>query len=412
MQSHDQESGGPSQDGGAGSRVHGEAPEQGERFNQAVLDALPAQVAVLDRQGRIVAVNQAWRRFAAENRGPPELQAGLGLNYLATCRNARGDDAEEAQVVADGVASVLERRAESFSLEYPCHSPDRERWFSVNLTPLGDAMEGAVAVHFDISARKRAENQARQARECAAQAARVSAVGVLAASLVHELTQPLSAAGFYSGTAVALLGQRQGQGQLAPERDHDRLKAALDGVDAQIQRATDIVQRLRGFLRQREMRLEPVPIEEVVAGATGLVQWFAADRKVRLRFVRPERCPVVVGDAIQLEQVLVNLVCNSIQAIDAANMPNREVSIGLEQRPCEVELTVRDTGPGVPPGDHDRLFDIFASSRDAGLGLGLSISREIVEAHGGRLWSDPSANAGAVFHFTLPLPGEGPGLDA
>jgi C4-dicarboxylate-specific signal transduction histidine kinase len=385
---------------------------RGGRFSQAVLDALPAQVAVLDPQGRIVAVNQAWRRFAAENGGPPELQAGLGLDYLAACRDATGEDAEEAQAVAEGVAAVLGRRAEAFSLEYPCHAPDRERWFSVNVTPLGEAMEGAVVVHFDVSARKQAENQARQARECAAQAARVSAVGVLAASLVHELTQPLSAAGFYSGTAVALLGQGRGRGQISPDRDKDRLQAALDGVDAQIQRATDIVQRLRGFLRQREMRLEPVPIEEVVAGATGLVQWFAADRKVRLRFARPERCPVVVGDAIQLEQVLVNLVCNSIQAIDAADMPHREVSIGLEQRPSEVEVTVRDTGPGVAPGDHERLFDIFASTKDVGLGLGLSISREIVEAHGGRLWSDSSADAGAVFHFTLPLPGEGAGSDA
>jgi signal transduction histidine kinase len=183
----------------------------------------------------------------------------------------------------------------------------------------------------------------------------------------------------------------------------------LEGIDGQIQRATDIVQRLRGFLRQREMRLEPVPIEEVIAGATGLVQWFAADRKVRLRFARPEGCPVVVADAIQLEQVLVNLVCNSIQAIDAADVPHREVAIGVERRPFELEVTVRDTGPGVAPGHHERLFDIFASTKDAGLGMGLSISREIVEAHGGRLWLDSSATAGAVFHFTVPLPGEGAG---
>jgi two-component system, LuxR family, sensor kinase FixL len=269
-------------------------------------------------------------------------------------------------------------------------------------------MGGAVVVHFDVSARRRAEDQARQARECSAQAARVSAIGVLAASLVHELTQPLSAAGFYSATAVALLGQ----GQAAPDLDRDRLKAALEGVDSQIQRATDIVQRLRGFLRHREMRLEPVPIEDVIAGATGLVQWFAADRKVRLRFDRPKVCPLVVADAIQLEQVLVNLVCNSIQAIDAAGTPHREVTIGVEQRPSELEVTVRDTGPGVAPGDQGRLFDIFASTKDAGLGMGLSISREIVEAHGGRLWSDMGATAGAVFHFTVPLSGQGTGSDA
>jgi signal transduction histidine kinase len=143
-----------------------------------------------------------------------------------------------------------------------------------------------------------------------------------------------------------------------------------------------------------------------------LVQWFAADRKVRLRFARPEGCPVVVADATQLEQVLVNLVCNSIQAIEAADVPCREVTIGVEQRPSELEVTVRDTSPGVALGDHERLFDIFASTKDAGLGMGLSVSREIVEAHGGRLWSDASATAGAVFHFTLPLFGQGKGSDA
>ena len=215
--------------------------------------------------------------------------------------------------------------------------------------------------------------------------------------MVHELTQPLSAASFYAGTAVALLSQ----GHATP----DRLGPALGGVEAQIQRATEIVQRLRGFLRQREMRLEPVPIHEVVAGAAGLVQWFAADRKVRLRLPRLKRGPTVLADAVQLEQVLVNLVCNGIQAIDAANRAQREVAIEVQERPSEVEVRVQDTGPGVSARDHNRLFDIFASTKDGGLGLGLSISREIVEAHGGRLWCAPDATEGASFHFTVPRGG-------
>ncbi|MGE5153754.1 MAG: sensor histidine kinase [Bdellovibrio bacteriovorus] len=371
--------------------------EEGEagRFSQAVLDALPAQVAVLDRQGVIIAVNQAWCRFAAENGASAELRAGLGLDYLAACRNATPEAVDQARAVADGVTAVLAREVESFAMEYPCHDRDRQRWFAVTVAPLGGVLEGAVIVHFDISARKQAEDQARQARECAAQAARVNAVGVLAASLVHELTQPLSAAGFYSGTAAALLDQ----GQFAAER----LSRALAGVDAQIQRATEIVQRLRGFLRQREVRPEPLCIDEVVSGAMGLVQWFAADRKVRLQFERASPAPLVLADPIQLEQVLVNLVCNSIQAIDTADMPRREVWVSVERRPSEVEIRVRDTGPGVASGEHERLFDIFTSTKEVGLGMGLSISRGIIEAHGGRLWSDASATEGAAFHFTLPL---------
>jgi two-component system, LuxR family, sensor kinase FixL len=399
MQSDVQEPETPDQTVGAEFGARGEVSEHGSLLSQAVLDALPAQVAVLDRRGVIIAVNEAWRRFAAENGASVELRDGLGLDYLVVCRNASGEAADQAHAVAEGVESVLDHGVASFVMEYPCHAPDRQRWFAVTITPLGGILQGAVVVHFDISARKRAEDQARQARECAAQAARVNAVGVLAASLVHELTQPLSAASFYSGTAGALLSQ----GQISNER----LSRALEGVDSQIQRATEIVQRLRGFLRQRHMRLEPVPIDEVVSGAMGLVQWFAADRRVSLQFERTRRGPVVLVDAIQLEQVLVNLICNSIQAIDAADAPRREVSVAVALRPSEVEVRVSDTGPGVEPGDHERLFDIFTSTKEVGLGMGLSISRGIVEAHGGRLWSDTSATAGAAFHFTLPLSGGG-----
>jgi signal transduction histidine kinase len=374
------------------------APNRGEeRFSQAVLDALPAQVAVLDRQGRIIAVNRAWRRFAAANGGSADLGAGTGLDYVAACRSASGEEADQGRAVADGIIAVIEHRLESFSLEYPCHAPDRERWFLASVTPLGDALSGAVVCHFDVTARKQAEDRARQARECAAQAARVSAVGVLAASLIHELTQPLSAASFYSGTAVALFSRDK----TASERD--RLGAALEGVDVQIQRATEIVQRLRGFLRQRQIRVEPVPIDEVLDGAAGLVKWFAADRQVRLRFAKVEPSPVVLADVVQLEQVLINLICNGIQAIDGVAASVREVSIGVEERPGEAEVTVRDTGPGVAAGDRERLFDIFASSKEGGLGMGLSISREIVEAHGGRLWAASDTPAGGCFRFTVPL---------
>lgn len=376
---------------------------EGDRFSQAVLDALPAQVAVLDRQGRIIAVNRAWRRFAEANGGAPEVAAGVGLDYVAACRRVTGDEAEQAQAVADGIAAVIERRVESFSLEYPCHAPDRERWFLARVTPLGDGLPGAVVCHFDVTARKQAEDRACRARECATQAARVSAVGVLAASLIHELTQPLSAASFYSATAAALFSRDN----TAPDRE--RLGAALEGVEVQIQRATDIVQRLRGFLRLREMRREAVAMDQVIAGAIGLVSWFAADRQVRLRFAKVQPSPVVLADVLQVEQVLVNLICNGIQAIDAAAASLREVSIGVEERAGEVEVTVRDTGPGVPAGDHERLFDIFASTKEGGLGLGLSISRDIVEAHGGRLWASTDTPEGGCFHFTVPLWSEGSG---
>lgn len=376
---------------------------RGDRFSQAVLDALPSQAVLLDRRGHIVAVNRAWRGFALEQGASAGPEAGLDLGYLSVVRWLMGEDAQRIQTLADGVTSVVGRSAETFSTEYPCRAPEQERWFLVSVTALGAGLEGALVVHLDISARKRAEDRARLVRERAAQASRVGALGVLAASLVHELAQPLGAAGLYSGTAVALLSRSQ----MAPEP----LEAALKGVDSQIQCASQIVQRLRGFLRRREARPEPVSIGEVLTGAVALVRWFATEHGVELRLEGPEPSPVVVVDPVELEQVLVDLISGSIQAMAEGGTPRSEVSIGIALRPGEVEVTVRGTVPGVSPDVHERPLDVLAWGRGSGGETGLAVSRAIVEANGGRLWIDRTMTEGACFHFTVPLWAEGPGRD-
>jgi C4-dicarboxylate-specific signal transduction histidine kinase len=229
-----------------------------------------------------------------------------------------------------------------------------------------------------------------------ARAARVNALGTLAVSVVHELAQPLSAAGFYSATAVALVEQGTS--------DPDKLKRVLAGVDGQIEKTADILQRLRDFARQGERCVVEVAIDEVVSRALALVGQFAADRHVDLSYGRPAPGVSVHGHPAQLEQVLVNLICNAVQAIDSADAPRRAVSVGVEPRHEEIEVSVSDTGPGVPPAMQDQLFDIFALSRTSGLGMGLATSREIVEAHDGKLWLEPGSTegTGAVFRFTLP----------
>ena len=362
---------------------------------QAILDALPAEVVVLDRTGHIVAVNEAWRRFAQENGGSPALSDGLGLNYVAACRGLQGRDAAEAEAIADGLVALLAGRLPDLVREYPCHAPDCPRWFALRAAPLPDAAGGAVVVHLDITERKLAEQALQQARSQAAQAARFNAVGVLASALIHELSQPLSAAGFYSGTAVSLLGQA--------EPDPEQLSRVIHGVEEQIRRAATILQRLRDFLRRREMRMRPVAIDEVVAQALELTHGFAADRAVRISYLPPAPGVVVMADAVQIEQVLVNLIANGIQAIDAAEPARRQIDIRVDPRPGEIEVSVVDTGPGLSTALQTQLFDILARAKGAGLGLGLAISRDIVEAHGGKLWVDPDVSEGASVHFTLPL---------
>jgi C4-dicarboxylate-specific signal transduction histidine kinase len=261
-------------------------------------------------------------------------------------------------------------------------------------TPLEGGARGAVVAHTDISRRRALEQQEHRRREVMAHSSRLHAVGILASSLVHELTQPLSAATFYIGAAVSM----------ARDNGSDEgLIEVLDGVDAQIRRAGDIVHRLREFMRRRETNLGVVQLDEVIGRALEFVHSLALDKKVQVEVDLRSKVRPVKADPVQVEQVLVNLLCNAIQAVDAGDGQRRLVRVTVVERPEAAEVTVSDTGPGIPPERMERIFDVFETDKPGGMGMGLPISREIVEAHGGRLWAEPDAVGGATFRFNLPL---------
>ncbi len=367
----------------------------GDRLRQSVLDALPSQIAVLDKEARIIAVNRAWREFSDEQGVSDALRAGLGLNALAACRWSGDVPSETVLAAARGIQAVIHRQREEYSVEYPCHSSRHKCWLLMRVFPLENGQEGAVVAYLDITERNLAEEEARRARDALTQVARLNAVGILASSLIHELLQPLSSAGFYCSAANQLA-----QG---PAANPSRLVEVIQRIDDQVHRAGDIMERLRAFLRGRKMDKIRVPVRQVLTRAHELVLWFASDRKVQLQLLAPESLPEIETDPVQIEQVLVNLICNAVQAIATAGSKRREVVLEVVARPTEIELIVRDSGPGLPLGRHEAIFDIFESTNDSGLGLGLAISRAIAEAHGGRLWADPAPPQGAVFHLTLPV---------
>ncbi|MBK5938296.1 PAS domain-containing sensor histidine kinase [Halochromatium roseum] len=412
-----------------------------EHRAHAILDALPAEVLVLDAKGRVVFANDAWQRFADcpkhPTSGSSAQRADVGWDYLAACRDqASRAEAErpaskaETAAIADGVAAVLERRRQRFVAEFACERRDGEHWLALTAAPLdaeGDAAkgeetgQGAVIVQIDVTDRKRAEQNTQIAREAAAHAARVNAVGVLATSLVHELAQPLNAAAFFGRAA---LEQLHGADATQRPADAATLEPIIAKADAQLERAGAIVERLRDFLRHKEVRMQPVELDPLIEHTLELIGWFASQRRVALEFASGSSGLWLLGDPVQLEQVMVNLICNAVQAIDEAEMPERRVTIETCSCTSEVspmaqtddqtdiqtdagspmvKVTVRDTGPGLDVENEHALFDLFASRRGSGLGMELPISRDIVEAHGGKLWVDPSSSSGARFHFMLPL---------
>ena len=366
-----------------------------DRLRQSVLDVLPSQIAVLDREGRILTVNRAWTELAEQMGGPLDIEETPGLAALAACRWSGKEPSAEALAAARGIHEVIQRKTSHFSVEYPCDTPEGQRWFLMRVLPLDGEREGAVVAYLDITERHLAEEEARRTRDTLAQVARLNAVGILASSLIHELLQPLSSAGFYCSAAIQLA-----QG---PAANPGRLLDVIRRIDDQVHRAGDIMERLRAFLRGRQMYKVSVPLEQLLRRVFELVLWFATDRKVQLALKAPEGLPVIETDPVQIEQVLVNLICNAVQAIDSGGCERREVALGVEIGPRDLELIVSDTGPGLPPGRHEAVFDIFESTNDSSLGLGLAISRAIAEAHGGRLWAESAPSEGAVFHLRLPI---------
>ena len=266
------------------------------------------------------------------------------------------------------------------------------------ITPLKD--EHGTVTHFvatgkDVTQRKLAEERARQRQAQMAHVQRVSAMGVMATSLAHELNQPLAAIVNYAQGCIHRL--RDG------EVRSDEFLAALEHIAAEGNRSGEIIRRVREFLRKGKPLRTRADINQIVREAADLAGPEARQKNVALQLELTEDLPPVLADAVQIGQVVLNLMHNAIEAIDEANCPRREVTVqtGPDLK-NGVVVTVRDTGPGLPVKNADHVFAPFFSTRADGMGMGLSISRSIVEAHGDRLQAFANADSGATFRFALP----------
>ena len=242
--------------------------------------------------------------------------------------------------------------------------------------------------------RNRAEEALRQAQAGLAQVNRVITMGELTASLAHEVNQPIAAAVTDARTCLRWLTRDQ--------PDLEEARAAASRVVTDATRASDIINGIRSLLKKGSPRRELSDVNEVIQEMVVLLRSEATRYSVLVRTELAENLPQVMGDRVQLQQVLMNLMMNSIDAmkdVDGA----RELTIKSQRGENEqLVVSVSDTGVGLPPEQADQIFNAFFTTKPHGTGMGLRISRSIIESHGGRLWAENNSPRGATFHFTLP----------
>jgi len=264
----------------------------------------------------------------------------------------------------------------------------------ISLRDATGAVRRMVGSLTDITNRKRAEQDARQREAELAHVLRVTTMGEMASGLAHEINQPLSAIVNFARGCVRRL--RAGHG-VSPE-----LLEALEQIASESLRAAEIIRRLRQFVRKEPPRREPVQLNELAVDVERLVEREAGELGIAVALDLDRHARLVQADAIQIEQVILNLVRNGFEAMHATPLVRRELVIRTAcRRDGAVELAVTDRGEGLPQDGAAHIFEPFFTTKLNGLGMGLSISRSIIEAHGGHLWAESSPEGGTVFRFTL-----------
>lgn len=362
-----------------------------EAHLRSILETVPEGMVVIDRQGIVRSFSATAERLfgyaAAEVEGrnvsmlmpPPyrERHDGYMARYMET---------GERRIIGVGrVVTGLRKDGSTFPME-----------LAVGEVKLGEDRLFTGFVR-DLTERQRTERRMHELQAELAHSSRLSAMGQMATALAHEINQPLAAAGNYIQAS---------QRFVANGADSEKTLAALAKAHEQTLRATQIIRRLRDFVRKGEVERRWEDLMKVVEEASALALVGAKNQGVtaRLRF-DPDTPPAFI-DKVQVQQVLLNLIRNALEAM--RDGPRRELTVTTgRDDDGKAEICVADTGPGLSPDVAAALFQPFITTKEAGMGVGLSICRSIVEAHGGRIWADERPEGGVVFRFTVPTT-EGP----
>jgi two-component system sensor kinase FixL len=374
-------------------RTRREATEQnrvllaGQAHLRSILDTVPDAMIVIDEKGTMTSFSTAAERLfgftapEAIGRNVKELMPspyrdahdGYLMRYL---------DTGERRIIGKGRVVVGERKdGSTFPME-----------LAVGEMRSGDQRYFTGFVR-DLSESQKTEARLQELQSELVHISRLTAMGEMASTLAHELNQPLS----------AIVNYLKGSGRLIEDLAGDKagmLREALGKASEQAIRAGQIIRRLRDFVSRGESERQVESLSKLIEEASALALVGAKELGVRFRMQFQPDADLVLVDRVQIQQVLLNLIRNSVDAM--AGLPRRDLTISTRTAGEEtIEISVTDTGPGIAPEIADQLFQPFITTKRTGMGVGLSISRTIVDAHGGRLWVEPNPDGGTIFRFTL-----------
>jgi len=370
-----------------GSEMHRQQAERHMRMLSQALEQADDLVMIADRERRIQYVNPSFERLT----GYPKEEVIGEQNYFQRAGmhdQAFFDDLWSTITGGDIFRGMLINKKKDGGIYYE----------EKTITPLRDT-NGCIT-HFistghDVSERIAAEQATQKHQAELAHVARLSTLGEMTTALAHELNQPLCAVTTYAQTCLrAIKGNR-----LEPTR----LRYGLEQIVKQIELAGEIFRRLRDFSRKNSPHRQAVNVRSLIREVAKFMRAELEHQRISLRIEAPGPTPVIKADPVQIEQVLLNLVRNSIEAIVSAAKDDRKLTIrSVKTNNGFIKVSIGDTGYGVEADHAARLFEPFFTTKSTGLGIGLSISQNILEAHGGRLWLESNSEAGALFSFTLP----------
>jgi len=366
------------------------ATAEGSALLRSILETVPDAMVVIDDHGHILLFSTAAERLFGYTAAEVE---GQNVSMLMPTPYRDAHDSYLARYMATGERRIIGIGRIVVGLRKGGGTFPMELQVGEVKHPGHRLFTGFVR---DLTERQRTDQRLQDLQAELLHASRLRSMGQMAASLAHELNQPLTATANYVKAAQHLAE--------APQPDLARIHQALGLAAQQTLRSGEIIRRLRSFVARGEVERRPEPLGKLIEEASALALVGAKENGVRVDLGLGTTVHMVDVDRVQIQQVLLNLMRNGLEAMEASE--RRELSVRVEAADAMVQISVADTGPGVAPEVAAQLFQPFVTTKADGMGIGLSVCRTIIEGHGGRLWMEANPDGGSLFHFTVPVVAE------